>query len=58
MKPTPKRPRGKPQAKIKRSTVDAIVLSLAMELVDDCTLLKMRAQQLVNALNYDAEQDK
>lgn len=43
----PKRPRGKPLRPVNKVTVNTIVLAQAMELVDDLTLLRVRAQQLV-----------
>jgi len=57
--PTPKdRPRhkGKPLTKMNQSTVDTIVLALAMELRDDITLLRLRADQLLAALSEKGEQ--
>jgi len=48
----PERPRhkGKPLVPMKPSTVDTIVLALAMELRDDITLLRVRMDQLLKAL--------
>lgn len=42
-----KRPRGKPLRPVSKVTVDTIVLAQAMELVDDITILRCRAQQIV-----------
>ena len=56
MKPAPdKRSRGKPPAKMKQVTVNTVLLAQAMEIVDDLTLLKMRAKQLVDLLNQNTE---
>jgi len=52
----PPRHKGKPLAKMKPSTVDTIVLALAMELRDDITLLRLRADQLLAALSEKGEQ--
>lgn len=45
--------KGRPLAKMKQATIDTIVLALAMELRDDITLLRMRADQLLAALNTE-----
>jgi hypothetical protein len=52
MNPTaPKeRRKGKPLARMKPATVDTIILALAMELRDDLTLIRMRADQLIKAM--------
>lgn len=58
MKPVsakPPRRKGKPLAKMKQATVETIVLALAMELRDDITLLRMRADQLLAALKTEAK---
>lgn len=52
----PPRRKGKPLAQMKQATVETIVLALAMELRDDITLLRMRADQLLAALKTENEQ--
>lgn len=61
MKPAPEKPprltrsKGKPLAKMKQATIDTIVLALAMELRDDITLLRLRADSLLAALRTEGE---
>jgi hypothetical protein len=45
--PKERRHKGKPLAKMKQSTVDTVLLSEAMELRDDITLLRMRANRVI-----------
>ena len=60
MNPAPKdRPRrkGKSLPQMQPSSLNTVILALAMELRDDITLLRMRADQLLKALN-NQEVDK
>lgn len=56
MKPAPEkpprltRPRGKALCPLVRKGEDIVLLAQVMELVDDITLLKMRANQIAQAL--------
>lgn len=53
MKSPEKRHKGKPLEKMKPATINTVVLALAMELRDDITLLRMRADTLLSYLNTE-----
>lgn len=48
-----KRHRGKPLPKMKQATIDTVILAQAMELRDDLTLVRMRADQLIALLSKE-----
>ena len=60
MTPPPEKPRrkGKPLPRPVPGSTATIVLALAMELRDDITLLRMRADQLLAALNTETKVDE
>lgn len=58
MKPEKPRHKGKRLACLSKETLETIALAQAMELVDDLTLLKMRAKQLVQLLGGDKQDNQ